>query len=61
MIIIVHFKKGNGTCVQLEVQLRLQLIVYFANVMVTAVRPCLRSEQQTTEVSGITWSYENRL
>ena len=37
-----------GTCVQ--------LIVYFANVMVTAVRPCLRSELQTTEVSGITWS-----
>ena len=53
MIIIVHFKKGNGTCVQLYV---VQLIVYFANVMATAVRPCLRSELQTTEVSGITWS-----
>ena len=34
MIIIVHFKKGNGTCVQLYV---VQLIVYFANVMVTDV------------------------
>ena len=49
MIIIVRFKKGNGTCV-------VQLIVYFANVMVTVVRPCLRSELQTTEVSSITWS-----
>ena len=51
MIIIVRFKKGNGTCVQ--------LIVYFANVMVTAVRPCFRSELQTTEVSDITWSQES--
>ena len=56
MIIIVHFKKGNDTCVQLYV---VQLIVYFANVMVTAVRPCLRSELQTTEVSGITWCQES--
>ena len=54
MIIIERFKKGNGTCVQLAYVV--QLIVYFANVMVTAVRPCLRSELQTTEVSGITWS-----
>ena len=29
-----------------------QLIVCFANVMVTAVRPCLRFELQTTEVGS---------